>query len=177
MVTNSPDVYEANRAAHPNLLHAQWACTGFWDGRRTPKPIDFSFVGQVYGTRAEQIRGLHRRAGLVAYGKGAGIVYGRPNESVPMKKRLTRRVQGFVLRTLVPSAFTAWSTISFEQVNELWNQSRVSFTPLESSAGGVLQIKSRVMDMGLSGTLMLAPKGPASSGTTSRARSSWSTTT
>ena len=159
MVTNSPDVYEARRAAHPNLLHAQWACTGFWDGRQTPKPIDFSFVGQVYGTRAEQIRALRRKAGLVAFGRGAGVVYAGPSEQVPMKTRLRRRVQGFVLRTFVPSAFNEWSTIPFEQVNELWNQSRVSFTPLESSTGGVLQIKSRVMDMGLSGTLMLAPEG------------------
>jgi spore maturation protein CgeB len=51
-------------------------------------------------------------------------------------------------------------TIPFEQVNGLWNRTRVSFTPLDSSAGGVRQIKSRVFDMGLSGTLMLAHRAP-----------------
>jgi spore maturation protein CgeB len=52
------------------------------------------------------------------------------------------------------------STIDFVTVNQLWNRTRVSFTPLDSNDGTVRQIKSRVFDMGLSGTLMLAHRAP-----------------
>jgi spore maturation protein CgeB len=52
------------------------------------------------------------------------------------------------------------STINFDAVNKLWNRSKISFTPLDSSSGNVLQIKSRIFDQGLSGTLMLAHRAP-----------------
>ncbi len=149
MVTNSPDVYAAERRNHPNLLHAQWACTGFWDGRGTRKDIDFSFVGQVYGTRAEQIAILRERVGLQAYGKGAA-------DAVASRRRWRRLLDRVPLLTSILGD----DTITFEQVNALWNRSKVSFTPLDSSSGGVRQIKSRVFDVGLSGTVMLAHRAP-----------------
>ncbi len=164
MVTNDPDVYSANRAKHPNLLHAQWACTGLWDGRDTKKDIGFSFVGQVYGTRNGQIRYLSRRAGLRAFGMGSGTspVGLDDGESVlskaTAKDRLRRYLWPVVAKLLPPHTFN--DTISFETVNRLWNRSKISFTPLDSSRGNVKQIKSRVFDMGLSGTLMLAPEVP-----------------
>lgn len=158
MVTNSPVVYETQRHQHPNLLHAQWACCGFWDGRNTPKDIDVSFVGQIYGTRASQIEYLRDKAGLQAFGKG---LRPRVSDLVPnagfVKTWVAQRLTN-VLHHRLAGLFQP-STINFEQVNALWNRTRVSFTPLESSRGKVLQIKSRVFDMGLSGTLMLAPKG------------------
>lgn len=161
MVTNSPEVYAQHKAAHPNLLHAQWACTGFWDGRATTKDIDFSFVGQVYGSRAAQIGWLARRAGLKTYGKGTRTyLFDEPRPASPLK-RARRAVQQNVLKYALPTLADELSTISFEQVNALWNRSKISFTPLDSSQQNVRQIKSRVFDMGLSGTLMLAHRAPS----------------
>lgn len=160
MVTNSPEVYERSRAAVPNLLHAQWACTGFWDGRATRKDIDFSFVGQVYGSRAPQIRWLARRAGLRAFGKGTRNVALPAAPAENRAKRAQRALQRAILKYALPGLADELSVISFEQVNALWNRSKVSFTPLDSSQDNVRQIKSRVFDMGLSGTLMLAHRAP-----------------
>lgn len=157
MVTNSPDVFEANRAAHPSLLHSQWACTGFWDGRTQNREIGFSFVGQAYGQRLSQVRYLGRTAGLVAWGKGMGRLWVPPK--APARERVKRLVQAALLRRIAPTLLAEWTTLPFETVNQIWNASRVSFTPLESSSKNVLQIKSRVFDMGMSGSLMLAPRG------------------
>jgi hypothetical protein len=161
LVTNSRDVYESHRGEIPNLLHAQWACCGFWDGRRTRKDIDFSFVGQIYGQRAAQTESLRRTAQLRSYGKGLtpSVRAVAPNASawkVAMGQMLTN-----ALHKRLPDIFRS-STISFEEVNQYWNRSRISFTPLESSRNSeVYQIKSRVFDMGLSGTLMIAPRAAA----------------
>jgi hypothetical protein len=158
MVTNSPDVYAAKREAFPNLLHAQWASTGFWDGQRVAKDIDVSFVGQIYGTRAAQVSALSRVVGLRAYGKGVSpqVDLARPGMTL-WRKRIAQGMIDFLFErfpTLMQDG-----TLNFDQVNALWNRSRISFTPLESSRGGVMQIKSRVFDMGLSGSLMIASEG------------------
>lgn len=160
MVTNSPEVYAQQRAAHPNLLHAQWACTGFWDGRATRKDIGFSFVGQVYGSRAAQIGWLARQAGMHTYGKGTRTYLYDDALGGGRLKRARRAVQQNILKYALPTLAGELSTISFEQVNMLWNRSKISFTPLDSSQQQVRQIKSRVFDMGLSGTLMLAHRAP-----------------
>ncbi|MBI1176053.1 glycosyltransferase [bacterium] len=156
MVTNSPAIMERHRAAHPNLLHAQWACTGFWDGTTTKKELDFTFVGQVYGARAGQIHELSAKAALQAFGRGTRR-FAPEKPGSPWKARLAARLRR-ILGRLDPESVD--DTISFEEVNSLWNRSRISFTPLDSSRGGVRQIKSRVFDMGLSGTLMLAHRSP-----------------
>lgn len=156
MVSNDPDVYANNHNKHQNLLHAQWACTGFWNGLQTRKDIDFSFVGQVYGKRKEQIDLLAKKAGLKSFGFGSG---NNPSEleSSGLKSNLKLRAKKTVARK-IPRLIT--DVISFEKINELWNRSKVSFTPLDSSQGDVRQIKSRIFDMGLSGTLMLSHKAP-----------------
>ncbi len=160
MVTNSPNIYTLNRAAFPNLIHAQWACSGFWDGRATRKDIDFSFVGQVYGARGPQLRWLARRAGLRAFGKGTRRYlypnYGR--EALP--KRVQHAVQSAILKYALPSIADEVGVLSLDQVNMIWNRSKVSFTPLDSSQNNVRQIKGRVFEMGMSGTLMLAHRAP-----------------
>lgn len=157
MVTNSPEVYENNKGSFPNLLHAQWACTGFWDGRKTKKDIDFSFVGQVYGSRAQQIRWLSRHTGLQAFGRGAGNY---PLQETNLFRSIAKRTLLRMISYVSPGIAEDLSTITFERVNMLWNRSKISFTPLDSSEGNVRQIKSRVFDMGLSGTLMLAQHAP-----------------
>lgn len=144
MVTNSPDVYQREHLIHPNLLHAQWACTGFWNGEHTPKDIDFSFAGMLYGNRKDQILALHQSANLAPFGMGAKELHLPPAANLPEDLRDPR------LQTTIP----------FDTINALWNRSRISFTPLDSSNGATRQIKSRIFDMGLSGTLMLAHRAP-----------------
>ena len=139
MVTNSPEVYANNRLVFPNLLHAQWACTGFWDGQATPKDIDFSFVGRVYGARLQQTRWLTRHARLQVYGAGARTPILEAQQIPGWRSRLKRGIQRVVLRTFLPGLASNLSIISFEQVNEVWNRSKISFTPLDSSQGGVRQ--------------------------------------
>jgi spore maturation protein CgeB len=141
MVTNSPEVFAREKPRHTNLLHAQWACTGFWDGRATAKDVDFSFAGQFYGPRKEQAVYLSRHAGMAAFGMGARDL------NVPSPAGLPEDLKSPEYQT----------TIHFERINQIWNRSRISYTPLDSSDGSIMQIKSRVFDMGLSGTLMLAP--------------------
>jgi spore maturation protein CgeB len=157
MVTNSPGIYQRHRSAFPNLLHAQWACTGFWDGRKTEKNIDFSFVGQIYGLRNKQVQELAERVGLQYFGRGSGKVP-RKLESSRNLRTMAKNVIRHALARINNGQVD--DTISFEEVNALWNRSKISFTPLDSSTQEVRQIKSRVFDMGLSGTLMLAHHAP-----------------
>jgi hypothetical protein len=157
MVTNSPAIYANNQPLFPNLLHAQWACAGLWDGRATRKDIDFSFIGQLYGKRIQQIRWLSRHARLQVFGANTGRI---PIEDRGRLFRIKRTMQYAILRSILPGVARSLSTIEFEQINSLWNRSKISFTPLDSSQGGVRQIKGRVFDMGLSGTLMLAQRAP-----------------
>ncbi|HVX84209.1 MAG TPA: glycosyltransferase [Phycisphaerae bacterium] len=145
MVTNSPGVYAENKGRVGNLLHCQWGCTGFWNGAGTRKDVDFSFAGMIYGSRKEQVQELHRRAGLAAFGMGVKDLRLGVPEGLPADLREARYQ----------------TTLSFEAINGVWNRSKVSFTPLDSSDGTSRQIKSRVFDMGLSRTLMLAHRAPA----------------
>ncbi|MFN8566208.1 MAG: glycosyltransferase [Kouleothrix sp.] len=160
MVTNSPNIYAQHKAAYPNLIHAQWACSGFWDGRSTRKDIDFSFMGQVYGARAAQIGWLRRHAGLQAFGKGTRrYIHPSAGREAPVK-RAQRAIQRTILKYALPGIADEVSVLSLDQVNMIWNRSKISFTPLDSSQQNVRQIKGRVFEMGLSGTLMLAHTAP-----------------
>ncbi len=144
MVTNSPDIFAQFKPSTPNLLHCQWACTGFWNGEHTPKDLDFSFAGMIYGSRKEQIQHLARHAALSPFGMGAKDLGLPPNPALPTDLR--------------DSKFQ--TTLPFETINQIWNRSKVSFTPLDSSTGTTRQIKSRIFDMGLSRSLMLAHRAP-----------------
>lgn len=154
MVSNDPDVYNAYKSQYPNLLHAQWACTGFWNGLQTPKDIPFSFVGQFYGKRLEQVKAL-KKIGLQSFGMGSGNLMD-PERPVAGLRKIKNNLSNGFIKKFRPELAKELSILNFEQVNRLWNRTQVSFTPLDSSAGNVLQIKSRVFDMGLSGTVMLA---------------------
>lgn len=154
MVSNDPDVYEANKAQYVNLLHAQWACTGFWNGLKTPKDIPFSFVGQVYGKRQKQTATL-KKQGLVTYGMGSGNL-SDPEKQLSGLAKMKNDLTNAFLKKFRPVLANEMTILNFDHVNKLWNRSQVSFTPLDSSSGNAAQIKSRVFDMGLSGTVMLA---------------------
>ena len=151
MVTTYRDVYEANRRAHPNLLLSQWGCTGLHEGTSTAKDIDFSFVGLGYGQRLAQIERLRDELGLIAYGRNVGAARGWKG----VVKRRAARFLGIAYDE------RSRELPNQQAVKQIWNRTKVSFTPLEASEGHGLQIKGRVFDMGLSGTVMLCTKNPA----------------
>ena len=145
MITTYPDIYEANRSRYPNLLLSQWGCyPGYADFSRT-KDIEFSFVGQVYGARNQACRFLSRKAGLRYFGPGARwAAAGLPH-----------------VRGIFRFPVLAGRPVSFAQVHQIWNRSRISYTPMGSGPDcKMLQVKSRTFDMGLSGTLMLCELSP-----------------
>lgn len=171
MVTNSKQVYEKNKVLYPNLLFAQWGCTGFWDGRDVKKDINFSFAGWIYGKRREQIRYLKKNAGLKVYGKGSNnYKYSLSFNKKPfnLRSKLKEKIKiafrdtflTYMPGTLLSTILGDNDILNFDEINQVWNRSKISFTPLDSSDGTTLQIKSRIFDMGLSGTLMLAQCNP-----------------
>jgi hypothetical protein len=146
MVTTYPHIYEQNHAQQPNLLLSQWGCyDGFADFSRE-KDLGFTFAGNVYGSRNRECRVLRRTAGLQTYGAGARLVHLR----LPFVRGVSR------VRPLYGPALT------FAAINDIWNRTRVSFTPMGASIDdSQLQIKSRTFEMGLSGTLMLCQHAPS----------------
>jgi hypothetical protein len=124
---------------------SQWGCYSEYSNFDCHKDIDFSFAGAVYGSRNPACRYLRKAAGLRCFGRGAqlanlGLPYFRGAFRLPW-------LSGF--------------PVDFKAINEIWNRSRVSFTPMAGGpSGNVLSIKSRTFDMGLSGTLMLCENSP-----------------
>ena len=140
MVTTYPHIYEQNRFQCPNLLLSQWACPGQFSEYGRRKDINFSFAGSIYGERNSACRYLRRKAGLVCFGRGSrmvrlGLPYFRGAFKCPWLSGTALEIQG---------------------VYDVWNRSRISYTPLEACTGRkVLQIKGRIFEMGLSGTMVL----------------------
>lgn len=149
MVTTYRNIYEGNKSKFSNLILSQWGCTGISDGLTIKKALDFSFVGGFHGSRKQQILYLKKKVGIISYGNGA------PPSGLINRMRCILSKAGR-LSWIPPN-----SVISDQiQVNEIWNRSKISFTPLESSSGDKIQIKARIFDMGLSGTLMICNENP-----------------
>jgi hypothetical protein len=144
MVTTYPSVYRANHAAFPNLLLSQWGCLESREPTRA-KDLDFAFAGAVYKIRNHDCRRLRRLAGLRCFGRGARLA----NLGIPYFRGAFR----FPL--------LSGGAIAFEDINVVWERTRVSYTPLAGGPdGSVLSIKSRVFDMGYARTLMLSERAP-----------------
>ncbi len=149
VVTTYPQVFGRAVPFHRNLILSQWACLDTYSNFNRPKDLNFTFAGQIYSSRVEECLQLKRAAGLQVFGLG----------SIRVKRPLlkSRRSDRFVAQRF-PSLNKA---LSFRQINDVWNRSRVSFTPMGASTdSSLLQIKSRTFEMGLSGTLMLCQHSP-----------------
>lgn len=145
MVTTYPHIYEENRKQYPNLLLSQWACLGTFSDHSRQKDIGFSFAGGAYGIWNSACRFLRRKAGLVCFGRGSRLV----NLGLPYFRGVSR----------LPWLYGR--PISFDEINDIWNCTRVSYSPMAGGPRGeVLQIRSRVFEMGLSGTLVLCEHSP-----------------
>jgi hypothetical protein len=145
MITTYPHIYEQQRAACPNLLLSQWGCLGIFSHFELKKNIGFSLAGAVYAARSSACRYLRRRAGLNCFGRGARLV----RLGIPY------------LRGAFRLRWIAGAALGFEEINNIWNRTRVSYTPMTGGPHGeVLSLKSRTFDMGLSGTLMLCEHSP-----------------
>jgi spore maturation protein CgeB len=145
MITTYPHIYEQNCDQYPNLLLSQWGCLELYADFERVKDIDFSFAGAVYGVRNPACRFLKRKAGLKCFGRGARLVaLGLP-----------------YLRGMFRFPWLTGAPIDFKEINDIWNRTRVSYTPMAGGPqGNVLSLKSRTFDMGLSGTLMLCEHSP-----------------
>jgi hypothetical protein len=144
MATTYPSVHRAHKDKVPNLLLSQWGCLESREPSH-PKSIDFSFAGAAYKIRNRECRALRRKAGLRCYGRGARLV----NLGIPYFSGAFR----FPL--------LSGEAIPLEQINAVWEKTRVSYTPLRGGPRGeVLSIKTRVFDMGYSRTLMLCEQAP-----------------
>ena len=140
MITTYPHIYEQNRSQCSGLMLSQWGCLGTYSDFSRPKDINFSFAGQANGSRNGPCRYLHSKAGLECFGQGSRLIrWGLP-----------------YAKGILKFAWLSGSALHFDELNEIWNRSRVSYTPLAGGPRGeVLQIKGRLFEMGLSGTLML----------------------
>lgn len=146
MITTYPAIYEANHHRVPNLLLSQWGCYEPLARFDQPKDLSFTFLGRIYGRRYHDCRFLRKEAGLQVLGSGSRLIaLGIP----PF--RGCGRIPGLMGPPVA----------DYADANALWNRSRVSFTPLGSSLDpNILQLKGRVFQMGLSGTLMLCDRHP-----------------
>jgi spore maturation protein CgeB len=148
--TTYPHIYEQNRAAHPNLRLSQWGCFDHFGDFERPKDLDFTFAGQIYGDRVRSCRYLVKHAGLRVYGYLSGMVRLPSFLFAPGIRKITHRF---------PSLYGA--PVHYDAINDIWNRSRISYTPMEASAdANILQIKSRTFEQGLSGTLMVCRQSP-----------------
>lgn len=149
MATTYPHVFAEGRRRYPNLLLSQWGCLSGYSDFHRDKDLDFTFAGQIYRSRVESCRYLRKRSGLKVFGLG----------SVRVRWPLMNTEAGrFVARRIGPLN----RPISFEQVHDIWNRSRISYTPMGASRNpGLLQIKGRTFEMGLSGTMMLCQHSPS----------------
>ncbi len=145
MVTTYPRIYEANHAKFPNLLLSQWGCYPALSDFSRPKDIGFSFAGSIYDARNSACRYLSTKSGLRCFGRGSRLV----NLGLP-----------YFAGALRLTALCG-PPLDFGKVHEIWNRSRISYTPMGSGPDGkALQVKGRAFEMGLSGTLMLCELSP-----------------
>ena len=145
VVTTYPHIYELNKNKYPNLRLSQWACYDRYADFAHEKDLNFTFVGAIYTHRNSECRFLRKHAGLRAFGVGSGLV----KLDLPYFRGASR-ISSFYGRA-----------VNVQQLNDIWNRSKVSFTPMGASCNPNLwQIKGRVFQMGLSGTLMLCQPSP-----------------
>lgn len=151
MVTTYRHIYEENRREYSNLILSQWGCTGLCEGIAAQKNINISFVGRIYkANRFQSILRLQKELGLAAYGPDV------PTFGLKIKvKRRIARLLGVIIKE------ASYELDDQDAVKAIWNRSQICFTPLRGSKDGSLQIKGRVFDMGLSGSLMLCDRNEA----------------
>jgi spore maturation protein CgeB len=149
MVTTYRDIYETYKPAYPNLLLSTWGCTGRFDGWNVSKDIDFSFVGKLYPNRARDIINIQKKQKIEVFGMGE-----LPNLKLKFKKWIAKNLG-------IPWNPNNQALATEAEVKSIWNRTRVSFTPLSSWNSSSNQVKARVFDMGLSGTVMVCDKNTA----------------
>ena len=148
MITTYRHIYEANRNQFPNLLLSQWGSTGPNTSIHSAQDIPVSFVGFCYGERKTYIERLRKTRALVAWGKDVPPVYSRKDG---FKHFLSKIFS-------IPYKTKNMELPDHNAVRRIWQRSKISLTPLEAGQGGSKQIKARVFEMGLTGTMMLASR-------------------
>jgi len=150
MVTTYRDIYESKKIHYPNLILSQWGCTGLFDGINTLKDIPLSFVGGIYESRVNLLEKISSRLPLKIYSRSS-----LPPQNWMEKgsRKIAKILYGQAIQPVV-------NYLDYSDVNDIWNRTKVSLTPLQAGKGGHLQIKGRVFEMGSSGTVMLCDRNP-----------------
>jgi spore maturation protein CgeB len=149
VVTTYPHILEQHRGDCPNLLLSQWGALDLYADHGRKKDIDFSFAGQIYRNRVPELRRLWLKAGLNVHGLGSIRVWCPPFNDRSFRNRAAKW-------------FPALNRpLKLEQVYDIWNRTKVSYTPMSASTNPkLLQIKGRAFEMGLSWTMMLCQQSP-----------------
>lgn len=188
-ITTYSHIYEYAKKQGYDVILCPWACSGMYDGLDIKKDIPVSFAGGVHGHRLKRLINLNKRYPIQVYGRGSyqgkfdqiGL-----KEIIKNKLRgesgTRKRLQNYFLRKMKVET----GSMSYAEINSIWNRSKISFTPLslenkflvlkremadiyskeidqkyQSHWHSPFQIKGRVFDMGMSGTLMLCDSNSA----------------
>ncbi len=188
-ITTYRHIYKFAKAAGHNVIFCPWACSGMYDGYRNTKDINFSFAGGVHGHRLKRLINVKSQLPIQVFGKGVhkGNFDQLTLSSIAINKFRNRNGTRKMIRDYVLRYFNIdTGSISYEEANAIWGRSKISFTPLSLEMKHLklkqemlddnyieidksdlklwespLQIKGRVFDMGLSGTLMLCDSNEA----------------
>jgi spore maturation protein CgeB len=189
MVTTYRHIFEHAKSEHPNLILSQWACGGSYDGLNTVKDIDVSFVGGVHADRARRFAEIQKHLNLEVYGRGTRQAQATTRalfRALAYKLRGGHGTRKAIREWCLSRLQGEGDGVSFEEANRLWNRTKISFTPLNlsedqyrkkrdmarrlgkdtTSAGwnawiSPMQVKGRVFELGLSGSLVLCDRNPA----------------
>jgi hypothetical protein len=146
MVTTYPHIYKANKDRYPNLKLSQWGCYDRFADFDRRKDLDFTFAGLFYGNRVQECRFLRKTVNLKVYGPGSGLVKHKLLFYSRLGRLMASKIHALYGRAL-----------NFQEVNSIWNRSKISYASMGASIDPSknLQIKSRIFEMGLSGTVMI----------------------
>jgi len=188
-VTTYRHIYKYAKNKGLNVIYCPWACSGMYDGLKTEKDIPFSFAGGVHGHRLKRLIQVNKQYPIQVYGKGSEV--GKFDHISILKILKRKLMGGTGTRKMIRNYFLRklneqTGSISYMDANSIWSRTKVSFTPLTLENKHLVlkkkmannyseeidpknlvewqnpyQIKGRVFDMGMSGTLMLCDSNPA----------------
>jgi len=188
MITSYYHIYDYARTNGFNVIHSPWACSGMFDGKGTTKDIDFSFAGGVHGHRLKRLLTLSDSIPIKVFGKGSASTMSGYSSLLPIflnKFRGGHGTRTSLRNWLLTKLKMSPDSISYKEANSIWSRSKISYTPLSLEKKHLTlkydmaqklgmdstsdcfnpwicpyQVKGRVFDLGLSGTVMICDNNP-----------------
>jgi len=186
-ITTYRHIYEHAKMSACNVIYCPWACSGMYSGLDKKKDICFSFAGGVHGDRLEQLRAVNRHVPIKVYGKGSAKLN---NDMHTMNRVIWNAVFGkekprkCIKKYIMNKLNLHQDSMNYKEINSIWNKTKISYTPLslnrkhykqkiamaekygyasesDSQWTTKYQVKGRVFDQGLSGSLMICERNTA----------------